>query len=89
MNPLVQGLKRNSDIVTKRLANKFAHLNPYAMAMYFANYAKYSEEKDKILPQRFALYNEQYSQDSEQIHQFQKFIVEKTWNLNKVNLNKL
>ena len=85
MNPVIQGFKRNTDMVSKRLAQKFSHLNPYAMAMYFANYAKYSEEKDKVLPQRFVIYNDQYEKDSQQIHEFQKFIVEKKWGLNKVN----
>lgn len=84
MNSLIQGLKRNSDIVGNRLAQKFSHINAYSMAMYFANYARYNEEKDKNLSKRFAMYNDQYKNDSAQIHQFQKYIAEQTWNLNQV-----
>ena len=85
MNPLVQGFKRNTDTISKRLALKFSHINPYSMAMYFANYGRYNEEKDKQLPQRFANYNEQYKSDSQQIQLFQKYIAEKTWSFNQVN----
>ena len=85
MNPLVQGIKRNTDIISNRLTHKISHINAYSMAMYFVNYAKYNAEKEKQLPQRFSMYNEQYLNDSKQIQEFQKYLAEKTWSLNKVN----
>ena len=84
MNPLVLGFKRNTDIISTRLSQKFSHISAYSMAMYFANYARYNEEKEKQLPQRFANFNEQYTNDSQQISEFQKYIAEKTWTFQKV-----
>ncbi len=86
MNPLLQGIKRNSDLITNRVNSKLSHINAYSMAMYFANYARFNAEKDKQLPNRFAMFNQQYIDDAKQINDFQKYIAEKTWNFNKVKI---
>lgn len=86
MNPLLQGIKRNTDIINHRISSRISHINAYSMAMYFANYAAYNAEKDKQLSNRFNMYNQQYTEDAKQINEFQKYIAEKTWNLNKVKI---
>jgi hypothetical protein len=86
MNPLLQGIKRNSDLINNRFVSRLSHISPYSMAMYFANYAAYNAEKDKQLPHRFNMFNQQYTNDAKQISDFQKYIAEKTWNLNMVKI---
>ena len=84
MNPLIQGVCKNTNFISKVLGTKVAHLNPYTMAMYFVRYGLYSAEKDRVLPDRYKVHNEKYEFDLKEIQNYQKTFAERTWKLEKV-----
>ena len=88
MNPLIKGVCKNANFLSKVFEQRISHLNPHAIAMYFAKYGVYCGEKDKALDQKYQIQNEKYLMDLKEIQNYQKVFAEKTWNVVKV-INKL
>ncbi len=86
MNPLIKGVYKNTNYLTKAFGQKLSHLNPYSMAMFFARYGVYCGEKDKALSEKFKNHNEKYQMDLQEIQDYQRVFAEKTWGLEKVIL---
>jgi len=84
MNPILKGVCKNVDYLSKVFGHKFAHLNPHSMAMFFARYGLYSAEKDKANIEKFKFHNEKSQNDLKEIQNYQKTFAERTWKLEKV-----
>ena len=86
MNPLIKGICKNTNYISKVIDQKLNHLSPYAMVMYFAKYGIYCGEKDKALAEKFDIHNQKYKMDLEDIQNYQKVFAEKTWKVEQVTL---
>lgn len=84
MNPLIKGVCKNTNFLSKVFGQRLSHLNPHTMAMYFARYGIYCAEKDKAFAERYQIHNEKYDTDLKEIQDYQKIIAEKTWRVQKV-----
>lgn len=84
MNPLIKGVCKHTDFISKIFGAKFSHLNPHSMANFFVRYGLYTAEKDKLQEDRFKIHNEKYQQDLKEIQDYQKVFAEKSWKLEKV-----
>jgi len=84
MNPLIKGICRKTNYLSKVFGQRISHINPHTMAMYFARYGVYCAEKDKALDEKYQIYNEKYLTDLKEIQDYQKSFAEKTWKYEKV-----
>jgi len=87
MNPLIKGVCKQTDFISKIFGVKFSHLNPHTMANFFVRYGMFTAEKDKSQEERFKIHNDKYHQDLKEIQNYQKVFAEKTWKLEKVIIN--
>lgn len=86
MNPLIKGVCKNTNFLSKVFGQRISHINPHTIAMYFARYGVYCAEKDKALDEKYQIHNEKYRMDLKEIQDYQKIFAEKTWKIEKVIL---